>query len=398
MTEIQQVRERLERYEAFLARDSTNVNLYAEVAQLRMQVGDFTAARAALDRALELSPGNAALLSQQAVVAIAAGKPGEAVELLEGLIATGVDAPAVRYNLAYAFMYTGRFDEARRQFETIMHSPDAPSDTLVLLARTLHHLGDLDEAKRYLQQYLEKNPRDPKALGALALISLDLEDVSTARSTAEKAIELDGENLEGLVTLGSLALEGQDSSEAEKYFNLALAKHPKSGRAWGGLGLAEMLAMRPDKAIADLEQGVTYMSSHIGTWHALAWARLVTNDLAGAEAALTKSLEIDRNFGETHGGLAVVAVLQGRTSEAERLAKVALRLDPQSFAGRFAQSLLLASKGDRSAAQEAVQKILSSPIGEGKDSLNLRLAQLARRRAAGDQRSASLLKGSTDRT
>jgi tetratricopeptide (TPR) repeat protein len=380
MQDAEQIRARLDRYESFAAQDPSNVSLLAEVAELRMRVGDFASAEAALDKALALSPGNPSLRSQQAVLAIASSQFERAVALSQELIAEGVTAAAVRYNLAYALMYLGRHAEAKEHLQAISDLPDAPDGALLLLARSLHHLGDVEEAMIFLHRHLERKPQDVDAQGAMALLALDAEDLGSAKEWGEKALHGNGENLEALVTLGSLALERQDAVEAKTHFDKAVARHPKSGRAWAGAGLTEMLDMQLDKAKGDLERAVLYMPSHIGTWHALAWARIVSNDLAGAEAAFAKALEIDRNFGETHGGLAVIAVMQGRTAEAERMTRIALRLDSMSFAGRFAQSLLLARQGNTGAAQDAIQKILNSPVAIGEEALGVRLAQLLRER------------------
>jgi Tfp pilus assembly protein PilF len=135
------------------------------------------------------------------------------------------------------------------------------------------------------------------------------------------------------------------------------------------MGLTDMLAQNLPKAIEDLKNAVRYMPNHIGTWHALAWCMIVSNDLASARESFDKAMEIDHNFGETHGGLAVIAVMEGRLTEAEGLIKRALRLDPRSFAARFAQSLMLAQRGKPEVAQELIQKILKSPVMEGGESL-----------------------------
>jgi len=75
-------------------------------------------------------------------------------------------------------------------------------------------------------------------------------------------------------------------------------------------------------------------------------------------------MALDRTFSETHGGLAVLHILQGRLDIAEPEVKRALRLDPKCFSGRFAQSLLL-SKSDPAQAQAIVQGIMSSSVIEG---------------------------------
>ena len=79
-------------------------------------------------------------------------------------------------------------------------------------------------------------------------------------------------------------------------------------------------------------------------------------------------MALDRNFSETHGGLVVLHILQGRPDAAEPEVKRALRLDPKCFSGRFAQSLLL-SKSDPAQAQAIVQGIMSSSVIEGGEKL-----------------------------
>jgi Tfp pilus assembly protein PilF len=103
--------------------------------------------------------------------------------------------------------------------------------------------------------------------------------------------------------------------------------------------------------------------------------QLVKNDLNGAEESFNRSMEIDRNFGETHGGLAVVHVIQGKADIAGPEVKRALRLDPNSFAGRFAQSLLM-NKTDPAKAQQLIQGILSSSPEPGKETLQATLSRM----------------------
>jgi Tfp pilus assembly protein PilF len=81
------------------------------------------------------------------------------------------------------------------------------------------------------------------------------------------------------------------------------------------------------------------MPTHIGTWHDLVWVQLLQGDLAAAEESFRRAVELDRNFSERHGGLAVVAAYKGNWAGAEELSKTALGLDPQSVSGRYAQSL-----------------------------------------------------------
>ena len=124
------------------------------------------------------------------------------------------------------------------------------------------------------------------------------------------------------------------------------------------------------------------MPDHIGTWHGLAWLQILSGDLLAAEASFGKALAIDRNFGDTHGGLAVVAALQGRTDECRRMIRRALGLNPRSFPARYAESLLLAKAGDREKSADIVRQLLTSAPSDGGASVEVLVAALLERRAA----------------
>jgi Tfp pilus assembly protein PilF len=129
-----------------------------------------------------------------------------------------------------------------------------------------------------------------------------------------------------------------------------------------------MLGLDLDRALENLQRAVRYMPDHIGTWHSLAWCQILKRDFAGAQESFDRAMALDRTFGETHGGLAVVHILQGTPDIAEPEVRRALRLDPKCFSGRFAQSLLL-QKSDPAAAQAIVQGIMSSSVVEGGEKL-----------------------------
>ncbi|MCK7581370.1 MAG: hypothetical protein MZV65_40885 [Chromatiales bacterium] len=116
------------------------------------------------------------------------------------------------------------------------------------------------------------------------------------------------------------------------------------------------------KAIGQLEQAVRYMPNHIGTRHALAWCQLLANDIEGAKRGSEQSLEIDRSFGETHGGHG------GGRRNAEppgrRRPGHQARHAPQPGLVRrpLRQSLLL-NKSDPARAQELLKSIFAARVG-----------------------------------
>jgi tetratricopeptide (TPR) repeat protein len=380
----EELRAKLQRLGGFLKSDPANPSLALEVAELHAHLAEFAEAESVIVAALAKNPADARLRSQLATTYIAANQPEKAIGLLQSLLASGQAHPVLRYNLAYALLLARRAQEARDQLLAAVDSPEAAPQTKLLLARALHHCGDLEGAEKHISAYLNDAPADPEALGVAALIHFDSSHPERAKETAEQALEHNTDNLGALVTLGSLALEREDQTAANDYFARATERHPASGRAWSGMGLTSMFGFDLDRALEDLQRAVRHMPDHVGTWHSLAWCQIVRRDFAGAQASFDRAMALDRNFGETHGGLAVVHILQGRLDVAEPEVKRALRLDPNCFSGRFAQSLLL-QKSDPEKAKAVVEGIMSSSAVPGGEKLQDILRRSLRRAPAGQR-------------
>lgn len=366
---LAEIRLRLDRYSAFLKLDPDNSRLIGEVAELHLQLGAPMEARRLLEQGLVQFPQEPGLRFRLATVGLATGVLEESIALLTGLHGEIPNNHVISYNLGYAYMLARRFAEAK---EILCNIPEKCADapgTPILLARALHHLGELDAATMVIQRHLAVYPEHAEATGVLALLNLDSENIVEARKWATVTLAADPDNLDGLLTDGALALAIQDEPQAMAAHQRAVSRHPRSGRAWGGLGLTQMLALNLEAAVQNLKCAVQYMPNHIGTWHALAWCQLLRHDLEAAEHSFKESLKIDRNFAETHGGFAIIAIQRGDRSTAEKSVRRALKLDPQSFAGRFAESLLQTRTGNNEAAKQQFQKILSTSIGSNGKSL-----------------------------
>lgn len=304
---------------------------------------------------LATDPDNVYLLADCAELSLAAGKVPEAISFLERALALRPGEPALRYNLAYALMLLGRPAEAKEQLLPI--ASQMPQAAL-LLVRAHHHLGELPEALALAEAHAAAHPDSAEACGQLAMLHLDANDFDKARAWAEKGLALPGGSPEAYCTAGFVALGDEQEGRASELLDKALELNPRSGRAWAGKGLAAMFEGDLAAAEIALQRAVEHLPGHIGTWHALAWCQILRGELDAAEASLRKAYELDRSFGETHGALAVLQILRGAGSGARRRAETALRLDPASFAGRYAK-LLLEAKDER-ARNEGVRAILAS--------------------------------------
>jgi len=359
----------------FLKLDPDNPNLLAEVADYYIKQGGLDDASSYIEQGLKVSPEHQSLIFVKGTLAIASNKADEAIKTLEQLKFDIGTAPEVRYNLAYAYLLKGDALQSRDELLPIINEPQVLPAALLLFARACHHLGEMDDAENYAGEYLKQFPSDAEALGVMALIKLDIE-AEDASEWAEKALSLNENNLEGLVTKGNVALTNLDKYDAAPYFEKAVAAHGRSGRAHAGLGLVHMSNLNLDKAKEALEKAVKFMPQHIGTWHALAWSQILSGDLHAGKQSFKSANEINRNFGETYGGLAVIAALEGKIDHARELSKKAIGLDGRSFSARYAQSLIIANAGGGERATKMIEKILDSEVVEGAGSLKGMLLKL----------------------
>ena len=346
---------RLERRLEYLKADPENLNLLAECADLSLELGRRDEARALLERGLALKAADPYLRARLAMVKLSGGDVAGALEILEALVKGGETAAALRYNFAYALMLAGRYAEAKEQLALI--AAEMPQAAM-LLVRAHHHLGELEEAIRVAEDYATAHPEDAEVSGQLAMLYMDADDFTKSRAWADKALALKQKMPEAYFTAGFLALGDEDEERAEELLARAIELDPRSGRAWAGKGLAAMLRGDLGAGEEALARAVQYMPQHIGTWHALGWCQILAGALDKAEASFRKAYDLDRTFGETHGALAVLELMRGAGNRAQRRADTALRLDPQSFSGRYAK-VLLEAKNDEMRA-EGVRRILSS--------------------------------------
>lgn len=380
----EQVEEQLRRYETYLRQDPENVKLLTETAYLYSQLGHFVQALATLEKAEKHAPADPAIAFAKSSIFLAFNQPKLAVKELTKLLARGVDNSAIRYNLGYAHALLRQMNEA----EAVLMPADAIINKLpeaaILLARVKHHLGDLEGSISLLDNFIRTHtdhPRRNEAEGILALAALDNEDRDTAKNYAKQAADENSGNAEAQITLGSLALEEFDVNLASQCFQNVLDRTPSSGRAWLGKGLVEMLKRNLDAAEDALAQAAKHMPSHLGTWNTLAWCQIAAAKIDEAEQTLQHAMEADRNFSETHGGLAIIAILQDQIDIAQEHVKRALRLNPQSFSGKFAQSLMENAAGNSEKAQELIRNLMQTPIGKDQRTLDKVLQDLAKQHA-----------------
>jgi len=366
----------------FIAFDESNVKLLSEAISLALALGDSSICGEIQALVEKNGIQDPILFAHLGMFTMHLGDSGKALEYLDFAVAGGVSDVAVVYNLAYCYFVGRQFDKVIEITGELVGANDMLEGRDYLLqARAYHYLEKFSEAISSLELCHEKYSGNAETFGVLALLKYEDGAVSDEVMTlSEKALSLDSSNIEARLARGGAFFDLGLLDNAQLEYEKAISDHPDSGRAWAGKGQIEFYNFNIQQAVLSLEKAVESMSDHIGTWHLLGWANILRGEFSGAEDAFKRSLELDRAFGESHGGLAAVYAHQAKTHKARRHIQLAEKINANGFAVVYAKMILLNSDGKEKDAQNLfrqAQNVYSEQLGATPKALiDKRLKQL----------------------
>lgn len=359
---------RLERTEAYLASDPVNPGLMALAMELTLETGDMDRAAYHAETARLSHPDNPTLQYRRAQVHAAQRKWNEAAEIFSALLSAHQNVN-LACSLADCVVHVGDYAAASAALFPWRDDPALPHQGATLLVRAMHHMGQYRAAINLHNSFRDRFLDDPTYCAAASLLHLDAGEAAAAAVLAGRALTDGARPIEALVTNATLSLGNTDADLASFHFSEALEQNSTDGRCWSGLGMATMLRGDCKAAIPQLEQAVRFMPSHIGSWHALGWCHLLTQDLHGAEAAFSAALALDRNFGESHGNMAVIAAHKGQRARAQAAVRTALKLDAKSLSAHYAEMVMSGEAADPERFKAVALRLIGAYHTPGGESL-----------------------------
>ncbi len=352
--------ERYQRLRRLFEADRANLRLRRDCLDAATAAGDYDYLRDEADRALADAPGDPMALFDAANARIGLREYDVARDMLVRLQAMDPTPPAIHTNLALCHYCLRDYDAARGAATQAYEAGARDAGTLRLLVSSYHHLGLMDQARAIADENEGTAREDGPLAATYALMYLDADDARSAFRWAKAALARNPDSVDALVVDATVATAQMDLARAGRHYGRVLELAPRTGRAHLGLGSLAMLSRDFAGAKEHVTRALDELGKHVGTWHLLAWAHVMSGEIAEAEKAFQHALELDRNFAETHGGLAAVAAIRGDRATAEREMEVARRLDPQCLSATFTQAVLDAKAGN---ADKARQTIMDAAVG-----------------------------------
>lgn len=354
---------RLEKLQHYLQGDPGNITLLLDAIETALVAGALEQAERLSKDAAALYPDDTRVTAQRGHIMLERASYAEAADLFASINSASPHM-TLAYNQAYALTRLARYQEAADVL--LPYAEIAPPPVMVALLRALHHAGHANQAAELAAKAESRMAGDADFLSAASLAYIDTGDAPTALRMAQQALAGAHRPMEAVVASATLLLGEGDQTQASALFQEAVTRQPRDGRSWSGLGMASLMARDLPSAREHLTRALDFMPRHIGTWHALGWCYLFMGLLDQAKSAFDSALALDRNFGDSHGGLAVVAAFSGDRAAAQKSIDRALGLDPTSLSARYAQMALGGQLDDPERFQLLARKLLStrqSPLG-----------------------------------
>ena len=343
----------------FLRTDPYNTQLKLDAAEASLAAG---LNAKVIELLIDFSSEDELLIPAQNLIGMAAlseQKFEMAAQSFQAMVDRGVTDENIGFNLSFALTHLGRYAEA---LEIL---PDRAVQNLaqaaMLKVQLLHQVGEFDDAEETARQAVVSFPEHIGLMAATSVLALDIED----RNLARQAAEIARDHPDGKTTLATLALEDADTETAFSLFNEVVVSNPMKPRSWIGRGLTQLMLGDYVEGAKDLDHGAKLFGDHLGSWIAAGWAYFIQRNYEESRIRFQTALDFDPSFSESHGSLAVIAVLDGDEQKARHLIRTARGLDKNCLSAAFAQSLLAGARGQADVARQITEKALNTPIDDG---------------------------------
>ncbi|MBL8515563.1 MAG: tetratricopeptide repeat protein [Betaproteobacteria bacterium] len=361
--------DRAKRLSRLIELDPENVSLILEAFDEAVAARAWDLATNCLERARAVGADRHVWLLRQSSLLLAQGDFQATVDLLVTLLGDH-QSPiefrrAASLNVARAMFHLGEHDKARAvllEGYDVLDFAEMPAQCLWV--RTNHRLGDLPNLVRWGRALQAAGNLRPEVAGLLSLVALDCDDLTLAKEWSKVAEAADDApiSMETLTTLASVALADRNVKAALAWSEKAIERNPGEGRVWSIRAFAHLLAQDAAAAQSDFTRAIQLQPEHLGTWHGLGWLYLSQGDARSAEAVFHRAIEQDRNFAESHGGLAVALAAQGQRDEAVRAVSIARGLDPGCLSAHYADALIAGRLTSREALTAWVREVLGDDV------------------------------------
>jgi cellulose synthase operon protein C len=312
------------------------------------------------DPILKASPRDVDALVYRGQIQLRQNNAGGAVDSLQEALRNDPNNAVAHYQLGIAFDQQHADDRAEAEWhEAVRLKPDL-TDAQQALAQVQLRRGDIEGLLQTAQQLISAQP--PVADGFLlrAVVEISRQKFTDAESDLRKAMELAPASPAPYIQMGAMRLAQKQFGEAEKSYQQALEKDPSSAEGLRGLMAAYIQDKQVDKALAAANQQIA-KSPNTSSFYDLLGTVLFESkkDTKGAEAALRKAVELDKNNSNALVKLGKVQIAEGAADQALATYQQSIKDNPREVTFYILAGELYEAKSQWDQAKSMYQQALN---------------------------------------
>jgi tetratricopeptide (TPR) repeat protein len=347
------------------------------------------------DEILKVTPNDDSAMVYRGQIQIRQNRPGDAVQTLQTVVRNDAYNGIAHYHLGVAFDQMGDLVHAQSEWQTAVRVRPELVEAHSALATLALRNNDMSALEQAATQIIALKSTAPDGYALRSIANINRKQFGRAEEDIQKAISVAPESSVGYKQMGNLRLAQQKYADAEKSYQQALDHDPSSSDALGGLMNAYLAQQQPDKAVAAANAQISKVPGSSSFYNLLGTVLFNTKkDLPGADAALRKAVQIDKNNSDALVKLGQVQIAEGSVDAAVATYQTAQKDNPREASFAILLGEVYESKQDWNQAMQAYQKALEispeNPLASnnlayvmlqngGNVDMALALAQTARR-------------------
>lgn len=284
---------------------------------------------------------------------------GGAVDSLQNALRHDPENAVAHYQLALALSQQHNQSRAESELrEAVRIRPDL-TDAQAALARIEMQRGDFDSAMRTAQQIIAAKPFAADGYLFKGIAEIARQKYNDAEQDAQLAAQRAPQSPAPFIQMGNIQLAQKHYADAVKFYQQALDKDPSSSDGLSGVMNTYFADKQPDKAIAAANAQIAKSPNNTNFYDLLGTALFNgKKDLAGAETALQKAIELDKNNVDAVEKLGKVQVQQGSIDKALALYQQSVKDHPREITFYILSGELYELQKDWDHAKDMYQQAL----------------------------------------
>jgi tetratricopeptide (TPR) repeat protein len=309
---------------------------------------------------LKANPKDVDALVYKGQVQIRRNDSNGAIDSLQSALRYDAGNAVAHYQLGNAFAQQHNEGRAESEWREAVHLRPNLTDAQRSLAALELRRGDVDAVLQTAQEIIKADPSSADGFLWKGVADVARKKYSDAQQDAEQALQRLPENPAPYVLMGDIQLNLKHYPDALKLYQQALDKNPSSADALKGVIFTYSAQKQYDKAIAAANVQIAKSPNNSSFYEQLGTLLYDgKKDLKGAEAALRKAIEIDRNNSEALLKLGKLLAEEGNIDEALATFQQSIKDNPREVSFYVLSGELYEKKKDWEKAKAMYQQALS---------------------------------------